>query len=287
MTNICIFGAGAIGGYLACSLKKTNANVSLIARGTHKKIIKNEGLKLIKNNVEETHKFLVTDTPSNLPVQDYVILAVKAHTITDILDSILPIIGKNTSIISAVNGIPWWYFYKANTNTHLDNKHVESVDPEGKIWKKIGPEKAIGCVVYPACEIVRPGVIKHNEGDRFSLGEPDGINSERLRIISNLLIESGLKAPQKKNLRNEIWIKLWGNCSFNIVSALTNSTLDELGKDKQTLSLIKSIMNECKLVGEKIGINFSIALDHRIKGAISIKNHKPSTTQDLRSQEKP
>ena len=281
MTKICIFGAGAIGGYLACSLKKTSADISIIARGEHKNVIEQKGLKLIKGNDQETHKFNVTDSPIELPVQDFIFLSVKAHSIPSILDSLLPIVGENTSIISAVNGLPWWYFYKANTNTILDDQHIESVDPNGKIWKILGPEKAIGCVVYPACEIVEPGIIKHTEGDRFSLGEPNGMNSERLKIISDLLIVGGLKAPQKKNLRNEIWIKLWGNCSFNILSALTGSTLDELGKDKETLNLIKAIMKECQLVGEKIKIKFSISLDHRINGATSIVGHKPSTTQDL------
>ena len=177
MTKICIFGAGAIGGYIACSLKKTSADVSIIARGEHKHAIEQKGLKLIKGNNQETHKFNVTDKPIELPVQDFIFLSVKAHSIPSILDSLLPIVGKNTSIISAVNGLPWWYFYKANTDTLLDNQHIESVDPSGRIWKTLGPEKAIGCVVYPACEIIKPGIIKHTDGDRFSLGEPDGINS--------------------------------------------------------------------------------------------------------------
>ena len=281
MTKICVFGAGAIGGYLACSLKKTSADVSIIARGEHKETIEKRGLKLIKGDHQEIHKFKITDNPIDLPIQDFIFLSVKAHSITEIIDSLLPIIGKNTSIISAVNGIPWWYFHKANTGTILDNQHIESVDPGGKIWKSLEPERAIGCVVYPACEIIKPGVIKHTDGDRFSLGEPDGINSERLKTISDLLIAGGLKAPQKKNLRNEIWIKLWGNCSFNIVSALTGSTLDQLGNDVGTLNLIKAIMKECQLVGEKIKIKFSVSLDHRITGATSIVGHKPSTTQDL------
>ena len=281
MTKICIFGAGAIGGYLACSLKKTSADISIIARGKHKEAIERKGLKLIKDNNEEKYNFTVTDNPIDLPVQDFIFLSVKAHSISGILDSLLPIIGEKTSIISAVNGLPWWYFYKANTDTFLDNQHIESVDPSGRIWKTLGPEKAIGCVVYPACEIVEPGIIKHTDGDRFSLGEPDGINSERLKKISELLIAGGLKAPQKKNLRNEIWVKLWGNCSFNIVSALTGTTLDELGKDTETLNLIKAVMKECQLVGEKIKIKFSISLDHRINAATSILGHKPSTTQDL------
>ena len=281
MTKICVFGAGAIGGYLACSLIKTSADISLIARGPHKEAIEKNGLKLIKGNIEETHKIYVTDNPSDLPIQDFIFLGVKAHSISGIIDSLLPIIGDNTSIISAVNGLPWWYFYKTKTGTVLDDCHIESVDPGGRIWNKIGAEKAIGCVVYPACEIVQPGVIKHFNGDRFSLGEPAGINSERLKQISELLISGGLKAPQKKNLRNEIWIKLWGNCSFNIVSALTGTTLDELGQNVETLNLIRKLMTECQNVAENIGIKFNISLEHRINGAISIIGHKPSTTQDL------
>ena len=190
-------------------------------------------------------------------------------------------INEQTSIISAVNGLPWWYFYKANTGTDLDDKYIESVDPNGKIWNTFKPERAIGCVVYPACEITEPGVIKHNEGERFSLGEPDGTKSERLKKIANLLIAGGLKVPQKKNLRDEIWIKLWGNCSFNPVSALTNTTLDQIGNDKELIKLVRKLMEECQLVGEKIGVKFNVSIDDRIKGATSVIGHKPSTTQDL------
>ena len=192
-----------------------------------------------------------------------------------------PILDENTTIISAVNGLPWWYFHEAKTQTKLDNTHLESVDPKGKIWKTLNPNSAIGCVVYPACEILEPGIIKHTEGDRFSLGEPNGMISERLKEISSILIDSGLKAPQKKNLRDEIWIKLWGNCSFNILSALTGSTLDEIGGNPAILNLIKKMMEECKLVGEEIGIKFRVSIDDRIKGATSIQGHKPSTAQDL------
>ena len=228
MTKICIFGAGAIGGYIATCLKKTDAEISLIARGPHKKAIEEKGLTFIKNGKSENFKFNVTDDPKKLGVQDYIFISVKAHSISNIVDTLSPMINEQTSIISAVNGLPWWYFYKANTGTDLDDKYIESVDPNGKIWNTFKPEKAIGCVVYPACEITEPGVIKHNEGERFSLGEPNGTKSERLKKIADLLIAGGLKVPQKKNLRDEIWIKLWGNCSFNPVSALTNTTLDQI-----------------------------------------------------------
>ena len=283
MTKICIFGAGAIGGYIAACLKKTDVAISLIARGPHKKAIEEKGLTLIKNGKSENFKFNVTDDPKTLDVQDYIFISVKAHSISNIVDNLSPIISDQTSIISTVNGLPWWYFYKSNTGTSLDNKYIESVDPNGKIWNTFKPERAIGCVVYPACEITEPGVIKHNEGERFSLGEPDGTKSVRLKKIADLLIAGGLKVPQKKNLRDEIWIKLWGNCSFNPVSALTNKTLDEIGNDKELISLVRKLMEECKLVGERIGAKFNVSIDDRIKGAISVIGHKPSTTQDLNS----
>ena len=281
MTKICIFGAGAIGGYIAACLKKTDVAISLIARGPHKKAIEEKGLTLIKNGKSENFKFNVTDDPKTLDVQDYIFISVKAHSISNIVDNLSPIISDQTSIISTVNGLPWWYFYKSNTGTSLDNKYIESVDPNGKIWNTFKPERAIGCVVYPACEITEPGVIKHNEGERFSLGEPDGTKSVRLKKIADLLIASGLKVPQKKNLRDEIWIKLWGNCSFNPVSALTNKTLDEIGKDKELIDLVRKLMKECQMVGEKIGVKFNVSIDNRIKGATSVVGHKPSTTQDL------
>ena len=192
--------------------------------------------------------------------------------------------GKNTAIISAVNGLPWWYFHKANTGTNLDEKHIDSVDPDGKIWNSLKPSRALGCVVYPAAEITEPGVIKHNGGERFTLGEPDGSKSERLKIIADLLIAGGLKAPQKSNLRDEIWIKLWGNCSFNIVSALYDKTLDEIGNDPELLNIVRKLMEECQLVGEKIGVKFNVSIDQRIKAAVSIIGHKPSTTQDLHAK---
>ena len=281
MTKICIFGAGAIGGYIAACLKKTDVAISLIARGPHKKAIEEKGLTLIKNGKSENFKFNITDDPKTLDVQDYIFISVKAHSISNIVNNLSPIISDKTSIISAVNGLPWWYFYKSNTGTNLDDKYIESVDPNGKIWNTFKPERAIGCVVYPACEITEPGVIKHNEGERFSLGEPDSTKSERLKKIADLLIAGGLKVPQKKNLRDEIWIKLWGNCSFNPVSALTNKTLDEIGKDKKLIDLVRKLMEECQMVGEKIGVKFNVSIDDRIKGATSVIGHKPSTTQDL------
>ena len=281
MINICIFGAGAIGGYLGCCLSKAGANVSLIARGAHKEAIEKNGLRLISNENSENFNLKVTDNPKELNTQDYVILAVKAHAVSNIVTSLQPLLNNKTTVLSAVNGLPWWYFYKANSQTKLENSHIESVDPNGLIWNTIDPKRALGCVVYPACEIEKPGVIRHIKGNRFSLGEPDGINSERLKILSNLLIAGGLKAPQKKRIRDEIWIKLWGNCSFNPLSALTGASLDVIGNDLGSRLLITQLMEECQNVGQALGVKFNVSIEDRINGATSIIGHKPSTRQDI------
>ena len=279
--KICVFGAGAIGGYIGCSLSKAGANVSLIARGPHKEAIEKNGLTLMAGDTSETFNLKVTEDAKELETQDYIIIGVKAHAIASIVEDLKPLLNKNTTILSAVNGIPWWYFYKANSNTILENTHIDSVDPGGIIWKNLNPERALGCVVYPACEIEKPGVIKHIEGNRFSLGEPSGLNTDRLKILSDLFIKGGLKAPQKKNLRDEIWIKLWGNCSFNPISAITGASLDIIGNDPSSRFLLRQMMEECQKVGEAIGVNFGVSIDKRINGATSIIGHKPSTRQDI------
>ena len=282
MTKVCIFGAGSIGGYLAACLSKNNIDLSLIARGPHKKAIQENGLTLIKKDKTENFKLKVTDDPKELGIQDYIFISVKAHAISNIVESLQSLMGENTTIISAVNGLPWWYFHKVGGE--FEGARVNSVDPGNVQWDAFGPDKVLGCVVYPAAEITEPGVIKHNGGERFTLGEPDGSKSERLKIIADLLIAGGLKAPQKSNLRDEIWIKLWGNCSFNIVSALHDKSLDEIGNEPELLNIVKKLMEECQSVGEKIGVKFNVSIDHRIKAAISIKGHKPSTTQDLHAK---
>ncbi len=280
-SKICIFGAGAIGGYLAACLHDAGADVSLIARGPHLKAIKENGLKLEINGEMRSFKLKASDKPADFGRQDYVIIALKAHGITHITETIQPLLDPDTAVVSAVNGLPWWYFHKANTNTELDDKPLMSVDPEASIWNKIGPERAIGCVVYPACEISKPGTITHIEGNRVSLGEPSGESTERLKTLSDLMIKGGLKAPQKKRIRDEIWIKLWGNCSFNPVSALTGASLDKIAEDPDTRKLVAEIMSECKQVGEALSIRFAVSIEDRINGAGKIIGHKPSTRQDI------
>ena len=280
-SKICIYGAGAIGGYLAACLHDAGAQVSLIARGAHLKAIKENGLTLEINGQSRNYPLAASENPADFGYQDYVIIALKAHGISHITQAIQPLLGPDTAVVSAVNGLPWWYFYKANTQTELDDSPLISVDPDAGIWNLIKPERAIGCVVYPACEISTPGTIKHIEGERISLGEPSGKASERVAILSALMIKGGVKAPQKKRIRDEIWIKLWGNCSFNPISALTGASLDKIAEDPETRKLVAEIMSECKQVGEALSIRFAVSIEDRINGAGRIIGHKPSTRQDI------
>ena len=279
--KICVYGAGAIGGYLAACLHDAGADVSLIARGPHLEAIQKHGLQLKISGETRHYNLKASNAPSDFGEQDYIIIALKAHGITHITEEIKPLLGPNTAVVSAVNGLPWWYFFKANTNTDLDDKHLQSVDPEGKIWNSIGANRAIGCVVYPACEVSEPGTITHIEGERISLGEPSGEMTERMKILSELMIKGGLKAPQKKRIRDEIWIKLWGNCSFNPVSALTGASLDKIAEDPSTRKIVRDIMQECMEIGERLSIRFAVSIEDRINGAGKIIGHKPSTRQDI------
>ena len=281
MTRICIFGAGAIGGYLAAALDNAGAAVSLVARGPHLEAILKNGLTFEKDGVTSTHHLPASSNPADLGPQDMVFLAVKAHGIPTIIDGLKPLLHDDTTIVPAVNGLPWWYCHGAGTGTALDEQPLLAVDPDRRIWDEIGPQRAIGCVVYPACEIAAPGHVRHLDGDRFSLGEPSGDRTDRIRDLSALMIAGGLKAPVRPRIRDEIWIKLWGNCSFNPVSALTGATLDEIGNDPGSRQLVTDIMNEVQAIGEAAGARFGVSIDKRIAGATAIVGHKPSTRQDI------
>jgi len=281
MAKICVFGAGAIGGYLAAALDAAGAEVSIVARGEHLDAIKARGLTLRKDGSETVHRIRATSSAAELGPQDYVIIGLKAHAIAPVIDSFGPLLGPDTAVVPAVNGIPWWYFHGLPATADRQVPWLESVDPGGVQWRSFGPERAIGCVVYPACDVPEPGVVNHKSGDRFTLGEPDGSDSERLRILSELMIAGGLKAPRKARLRDEIWIKLWGNCSFNPVSALTGASLDLIGADPALYGVIYTMMEECRRVGESLGARFSVDIPQRMKGGISIIGHKPSTRHDV------
>ena len=277
--KICIFGAGAIGGYMGAKLAQSGADVSLVARGPHLAAMQSNGLRLIEAESDVTVPVTASDKADDLGIQDYVIVTLKAHSVPTVVDRMAPLIGDDTTIVSGVNGVPWWYFHKIGGE--LEGTRLASVDPGDKQWTGFGPDRVLGCVVYPAAEVVEPGVIKHIEGNRFSLGEPDGSKSERAVALSKALSAAGLKAPVRPRLRDEIWVKLWGNLSFNPISALTHATLEVLCTDPGTRSVARSMMLEAQTIAEKLGVKFPIDVEKRIDGGAAVGAHRTSMLQDL------
>ena len=278
--KICIFGAGAIGGYMAVKLVQAGADVSLVARGPHLAAMRDNGLTLIEEDGQETNVAVrASDDPAQLGPQDYVIVTLKAHSVPPVVAKMQPLIGPNTTIVSGVNGVPWWYFH--GLEGPYEGTRLASVDPGDAQWNGFGPDRVLGCVVYPAAEVIRPGVIKHIEGNRFSLGEPDGSKSERAAALSQALAAAGLKAPVRPRIRDEIWVKLWGNLSFNPISALTHATLDVLCTDPGTRSVARGMMVEAQEIAEKLGVKFPIDVDRRIDGGAAVGAHRTSMWQDL------
>ncbi len=277
--NICIYGAGAIGGYLGVQLALAGEDITLIARGPHLEAMQKNGLRLLIGDEERIAHPRCTDDPFEAGPQDFVIVTLKAPSAVAIAGKIEPLLGPDTSVVTASNGIPWWYFY--NLQGPLRDYQLKSVDPDGKQWDLIGPERAIGCVVYPACEVSEPGVIRHVSGNRFVLGEPDGEKTDRVQKLSEALMNAGFKAPVRPQIRNEIWVKLWGNLCFNPISALTHATLDVVATDPGTRQLAREMMLEAQAIGEKLGVRFGVDVDRRIDGAAEVGAHKTSMLQDL------
>jgi 2-dehydropantoate 2-reductase len=277
--KICIFGAGAIGGYMGVKLAKAGADVSLVARGPHLAAMKANGLRLIEEDEETQVVVNASDDPAELGPQDYVIVTLKAHSVPPVVSKMAPLIGDHTTIVSGVNGVPWWYFHKIGGP--LEGTRLASVDPGDAQWDGFGPDRVLGCVVYPAAEVIEPGVIKHIEGNRFSLGEPDGSKSERALALSKVLASAGLKAPVRPKLRDEIWVKLWGNLSFNPISALTHATLDVLCTDPGTRAVARGMMIEAQQIAEALGVKFPIDVERRIDGGAAVGAHRTSMWQDL------
>lgn len=277
--KICIFGAGAIGGYMGAKLAQAGADVSLVARGPHLKAMREDGLRLVEESGETTVKVTASDDAADLGPQDYVIVTLKAHSVPPVVSKMQPLIGENTTIVSGVNGVPWWYFHKIGGP--LEGTRLETVDPGNAQWDGFGPDRVLGCVVYPAAEVIAPGVVKHIEGNRFSLGEPDGSKSERALTLSKALADAGLRAPVRPKIRDEIWVKLWGNLSFNPISALTHATLDVLCTDPGTREVARNMMLEAQAIAEKLGVKFPIDVDRRIQGGADVGAHRTSMLQDL------
>lgn len=277
--KICIYGAGAIGGYMGVCLAASGAEVSLVARGAHLEAIRRDGLKLLVGGEERVARLNATADPAELGPQDYVIVALKSHQAWEAADRMAPLLGPQSAVVTAQNGIPWWYFH--GFEGQFANLQLQSVDPDGRQWRLIGPERAIGCTVYPATEIVAPGVVKHVYGDRFGLGEPTGRTTERLTRLAEVFEAGGLKPKIYPKIRDDIWLKLWGNLCFNPISALTRATLDVVATDPGTRAVARGMMGEAEKIARRIGTHFRVGIERRIDGAAGVGAHRTSMLQDL------
>jgi 2-dehydropantoate 2-reductase len=277
--KICIYGAGAIGGYLGVQLARAGVDVSLVARGAHLAAMRANGLTLLVGDETRVVRPRCTDNPAELGPQDYVIICLKAHSITGVLDQMQPLLGPHTRIVTAVNGIPYWYFHRHGGA--YQGSMLESIDPGGRQWRELTPQRAIGCIVYPATEIEAPGVIRHVYGDRFPIGEPSGETTGDVQRLSDVFVKAGMQAPILDRIRDEIWLKLWGNVCLNPISALTHATLDVICSDPSTRALSKAIMLETQTIAETFGVRFRVDVERRIEGARKVGAHKTSMLQDL------
>jgi 2-dehydropantoate 2-reductase len=279
--KIAIIGAGAIGGYVGVKLALAGEDLTFIVRGANLRAIRSNGMKLIMQDGTEhvASNVKATDSYSEAGVQDLVILALKAHQLDGVADEVGKLVGPDTAIVTMQNGIPYWYFHKHGGE--LEGRQVQTVDATGTLASRIPVGQVLGCVVYPASELIAPGVVRHIEGDRFPLGELDGSNSERVNRISECFANAGFKAPVLDNIRSEIWLKLWGNLTFNPISALTHSTLVDICQFPLTRELAANMMKEAQAIASKLGIEFRVTLDKRIAGAEKVGKHKTSMLQDV------
>lgn len=279
--KICIVGAGAIGGFMAVRLALAGEQVTVIGRGEHLAAIRKNGLKLVMGD-GTTHVAAGLNALGNMKLagpQDLVIIALKAHQIGPLAQHMRSLFGPNTPVVTIQNGIPWWYFYRHRGE--FGGHRLETTDPGGLIAAAIEPERVIGCVVYPAAEVVAPGIIRHVEGDRFPVGELDGSESDRIKRISETFTNAGFKSPVLPDIRSEIWLKAWGNLSFNPISALTHATLADICRFPLTRELAANMMREAQAVAGKFGIEFRVSLERRIAGAEKVGAHKTSMLQDV------
>ena len=277
--KVCVYGAGAIGGYLASALSAGGAEVSVVARGQHLSAIRERGLRVRLSGSERTVRLAASDRPEDFGAQDCVVLAMKATAVAPILDRLPALFHDNTCVLGAINGIPWWYFHEFGGA--YEGKHLASVDPGGRQWSVIGPNRAVGCVVYPAAEMVEPGLINVISGDRFVIGEPSGQPSQRTAMLAEIMRKGGLTAPIRPRIREEIWVKLWGNLSFNPISVLTGATLAGICRNNGTRALARFMMLEAELVAGALGVTMPIGVEKRIAGAEALGEHKTSMLQDF------
>jgi 2-dehydropantoate 2-reductase len=278
--KLCIYGAGAIGGYLACGLAGVaGIELTLIARGAHLAAMRADGLTLLTGGERRRVRVHASDQPASLGPQDVVICALKAHQAWAAAEDMRPLLGPDTAIVTCQNGVPWWYFHKLAGA--YEGMGLRSVDPDGRQMRLLGGARAIGCSVYPATEIVEPGVIRHVYGDKFALGEPDGSLSVRCQRLASALEAGGFKAPVLADIRSELWLKLWGNLCFNPISALTRATLDVVATDPGTRAIAAAMMTEAAEIALRLGASFRVGMERRIDGAAKVGAHRTSMLQDL------
>jgi 2-dehydropantoate 2-reductase len=276
-----ILGAGATGGFLGARLAKAGADVILIARGQHLKAMTETGLRLIEPDGETTVRVEASDDLSALRGVDAVFVTLKAHSLPAIAERLAATLDADTAVVSAQNGIPWWYFQRHGGE--LEGTYLETVDPGGLVARTINPERVIGCIVYPATSVVGPGVVRHVEGEKFSLGELDGKSTPRILALSGLLVGAGLKAPVQSRIRQELWVKLMGNAVFNPMSVLTRVSLGAMAESSELAPIVRAAMEEVDAVAQRLGIEMPITIDQRIRGAARVGDHKTSMLQDLES----
>lgn len=276
--KVCVFGAGAIGGYLAAKLALAGGQVTCIVRGNHLKAIRKNGLTLIENERSETVEVDCTDRPQDAGPHDVVFVTLKSHAVGPAVEGIIAVLGADTVVVTANNGVPWWYFYGLDV---AGSPELQTVDPGRRLWRKIGPERAIGCVVYPAARLTGPGIVEHIFGNRFAIGEPDGSNSARLRSLSAMLVKAGLDAPVSADIRSGIWTKLVANASYNPVSLLTGSTLGEMIDDNAVCRLMTRMMDEAIAVAAASGATVPLTADELLQATRPFGEHKTSMLQDF------
>ena len=279
--KICIVGAGAIGGLLGAKLALAGEDVTFIARNKNLAAINARGFRLIQQDGSALHaaKVHAVEHMAEAGPQDAVLLTLKAHQVRDVLPGMRALFGPNTLVVTMINGVPWWYFHKLGGP--YEGRRLSSVDPDGALAGAIEPERIIGSVVYPAAELVEPGVVRVIEGNRFTLGELDGSRSERVERLSQTFMRAGFKSPVARDIRAEMWVKLWGNLSFNPISALTHATLEDICRFPPTRALAARMMLEAQAVAERLGVKFKITLEQRIAGAEAVGAHKTSMLQDV------
>jgi 2-dehydropantoate 2-reductase len=279
--KIAIIGVGAIGGYVGIRLALAGEDVTFIARGANLEALRTRGIRMVNadGTEEAVPRVKATDNYAEAEPQDIVVLAMKAHQVEAVTGEVHKLFGPKTVVIPMQNGIPYWYFH--GYPGEFSGARVQSVDPSGAIYANIPCERVIGCVVYPAAELLAPGVVKHVEGNRFPVGEPDGTTSERVSQVARCFVKAGMQAPILSDIRSEIWLKLWGNLSFNPISALSRATLAGICQYPPSRAIAAAMMTEAQSVAGRLGVKFRVTLEKRIAGAEKVGHHKTSMLQDV------